>query len=273
MLTRRIREHAAKLNWVGVLVDLAIVVIGVFLGMQANNWNEDRLDRNRGQQYRQRVIDDLKANEEDFRQRAVYYRQVHDVGYAALQDLRRPQSADPTAFLLESFKAANILPRSTQRATYQEILSAGAMGLVGDESLRRRIMTYYAGLDMTDRTTATVPPYRDRVRSIMPYEIQQAILVECPEEDREDAQGRPDVFFNASCRPKLEPKEASLAAAQIRSAPGIQLDLTRVIIDADQKILQFQSMEHNAGELRAILEATVPTRSKSQPLAPGMGRK
>ncbi|HEX4800286.1 MAG TPA: hypothetical protein VFU91_03810 [Sphingomicrobium sp.] len=263
MVLRRFREHAAKHNWFSVAIDLAIVVIGVFLGMQANNWNEARLDRNRGQQYRQRLIDDLVANDEDFRQRTVYYRQVHDAGYAALQDLRRSKSADPVAFLLKSFKAANILPRSTQRATYQEILSAGALGLVGDESIRRRIMTYYAGLDMTDRITATVPPYRDRVRSIMPYEIQQTLLVDCPEEDREDAQGRPDVFLNASCRPHLDPKEAWVAAAQVRSAPGIQLDLTRSIIDADQKILQFQSMQRSAVELRAILEPTVPTRRKS----------
>ncbi len=260
MLSRRIREHAAKLNWIGVLVDLAIVVIGVFLGMQANNWNEQRLERNQGEQYRQRLIEDLDANQEDFRQRIVYYRQVHDVGYAALQDLRRSNSADPIAFLSNAFKAANILPRSTQRATYQEILAAGAMGLVGDESIRRRIMTYYSGLDMTDRTTANLPPYRDRVRSLMPYETQQAILVDCPEVDREDAQGRPDVFLNATCRPKLDSRVASLAAEQLRSAPGIQLDLTRSIIDADQKMLQFQSMLRNAAELRAILEATVPAR-------------
>lgn len=233
MLSRRIREHAANLNWLAVLVDFTIVVVGVFLGMQANDWNEERLDTKRGQEYRQRLIDDLEANQEDFRQRTVYYRQVHDVGYAALQDLRRSTSADPVAFLSEAFKAGNILPRSTQRATYQEILSAGAMGLLGDESIRRRIMTYYSGLDMTDRTTATLPPYRDRVRSIMPYEIQRAILAQCPEQDREDAQGQPDVFLNSSCLPDLDLREASLAVAQIRSAPGIQLDLTRSIIDAD----------------------------------------
>src|SRR5512146_2171943 len=115
VVLRRFREHAAKHNWFSVAIDLAIVVIGVFLGMQANNWNEARLDRNRGQQYRQRLIDDLVANDEDFRQRTVYYRQVHDAGYAALRDLRRSKSADPVAFLLKSFKAANILPRSTQR--------------------------------------------------------------------------------------------------------------------------------------------------------------
>jgi hypothetical protein len=253
-VVRRFREHLAEHNWLAVAIDVAIVVLGVFLGMQANNWNAARLDRQRGEQYRQGLINDLDANEEDFGQRIAYYRQVHDAGYAALQDLRRPQSANPTAFLLEAFKATNILPRSTRRATYQQILSAGAMELVGDESIRRKVISYYSGLDMTDATIAALPPYRDRLRSIMPYEMQRSILVDCPEMDREDAQGRPDVFLNASCRPKLDPNDAASAAAKVRSAPDIQLDLTRSIVDDDQRILQFQSMQRNAEELRAALE-------------------
>ena len=131
------------------------------------------------------------------------------------------------------------------------------MGSLGDESTRQKIMIYYSGLDMTDVLTATLPAYRDRVRSIMPYEIQQAILVGCPEIDREDRQGRPDVFLNASCRPKLDAEAAASAASQIKSSSGIQLDLTRSIMDDDAKISQFQAMQRNAAELRAALEATV----------------
>jgi hypothetical protein len=257
MAIRRFRDHVAEHNWFAVGIDVAIVVLGVFLGLQANNWNENRLNRARGEQYRQRLIDDLDANETDFGQRAAYYRQVHDLGYAALQDMRRPRSRDPAGFLLEAFKAANILPRSTRRATYQEVISAGAMGSLGDESTRQKIMIYYSALDMTDVLTATLPPFRDRVRSVMPYEIQRAILVDCPELNREDRQGRPDVSLNASCRPRLETEAAASAVLQIRSAPGIQLDLTRSIMDDESKIAQFQAMQRQAAELRAALKTAV----------------
>src|SRR4051812_37196783 len=189
MAIRRFREHVAKHNWFAVGIDVAVVVLGVFLGLQANNWNENRVNRQRGEQYRQRLIDDLRDNEEDFRQRVAYYRQIHDLGYAALQDMRGPNSLDPVGFLLEAFKAANILPRSTRRATYQEIVSAGTVGSLGDEPTRQKIMIDYSGLDMTDVLTGTLPAYRDRLRSIMPYEIQRAILADCPELDREDRQG------------------------------------------------------------------------------------
>ena len=257
MVIRRIRHHVTAQNWFAVAIDLAIVFIGVFLGMQANNWNEKRLDRERGREYRLRLIHDLEANQEDFRQRGDYYRQVHDLGYAALQDLRRPRSADPTAFLLNAYKATSILPRSTQRSTYQEILSAGASGTLGDEMLRQQIANYYFGLETTNAVIAMVPPYRDRLRSGMPYEVQKAISSDCPEVDREGTNGRPGIGLGGDCRPKLDGLLALSAAGQVRSIPGIQLDLTRSLVDDDQKILQFQSVERSAGKLRAVLETVI----------------
>ena len=43
MVIRRIREHVATHNWFAVGIDLAIVVVGVFLGIQASNWNAARI--------------------------------------------------------------------------------------------------------------------------------------------------------------------------------------------------------------------------------------
>lgn len=263
MVIRRIREHVSQHHWFAVAVDLVIVVLGVFLGMQVTNWNQARLERERGGEYRQRLIDELDANQEDFRQRAAYYRRVHDRGYAALQDLRRPQSADPVAFLFNAYAATNFLPRTTQRTTYQEILSAGATGTLGNESLVQRVAIYYFTLDTTTATIATLPPYRDRVRSGMPYEVQRAIRADCPEINFENRKGRPNVVIDVSCRPKLDSALASSAARQVRSIPDIQFDLTRSLVDDDQKILQFQTMERNARKLRAILEVTVPHHRKT----------
>jgi hypothetical protein len=257
MAVRRFRDHITEHNWFAVGIDVLVVPLGVFLGLQANNWNEHRLDRQRGEQFRQRLIDDLDANEQDFRQRAIYYRQVHDLGYAALQEMRRSDSRDPVAFLNAAFKASFILPRSTRRATYQEIVSAGAMGSLEDESTRQKIMIYYSSLDMTDVLTAPLPPYREKLRGIVPYELQRAILVDCPELNLRDRRGRPDVSLNATCRPKLDRKAAASAASQIRTAPGMKFELTRSIMDNRSKISQFETMRAEAKELRAVLEAAV----------------
>lgn len=40
MLLRRISKHINDQNWFAVLIDFAIVVFGVFIGIQVANWNE-----------------------------------------------------------------------------------------------------------------------------------------------------------------------------------------------------------------------------------------
>ena len=42
MVVRRIRDHVATHNWFAVGVDFLIVVVGVFMATQADNWNETR---------------------------------------------------------------------------------------------------------------------------------------------------------------------------------------------------------------------------------------
>src|SRR5689334_15102851 len=45
MIMRRLTARLREENWVAVTIDFVIVVIGVFLGVQASNWNQGRLER------------------------------------------------------------------------------------------------------------------------------------------------------------------------------------------------------------------------------------
>ena len=42
MLLRRVMEHVKTQNWFAVGIDLVIVVVGVVIGIQVANWNDDR---------------------------------------------------------------------------------------------------------------------------------------------------------------------------------------------------------------------------------------
>lgn len=45
MLLRRVIKHVNEQNWTAIGIDLIIVVIGVFLGIQVSNWNDERTVR------------------------------------------------------------------------------------------------------------------------------------------------------------------------------------------------------------------------------------
>jgi hypothetical protein len=47
MLLLRVVEHLRKQAWTAIAIDFVIVVLGVMLGLQVNNWNEARLERQR----------------------------------------------------------------------------------------------------------------------------------------------------------------------------------------------------------------------------------
>ena len=61
MLLRRIIEHVKAQNWTAIVIDFVIVVVGVFIGIQVSNWNDERKDASRTQSYYNRLIADLES--------------------------------------------------------------------------------------------------------------------------------------------------------------------------------------------------------------------
>ena len=61
MLLRRVIEHVKTQNWIAVAIDFVIVVVGVFIGIQVANWNDDRKDRTDEVYFLSRILVDIDA--------------------------------------------------------------------------------------------------------------------------------------------------------------------------------------------------------------------
>lgn len=64
MKLRRVVEHIKHQHWTAIVIDLAIVVLGVFIGMQASNWNQERSNDQQSAIFTARLKADLR--EEDW---------------------------------------------------------------------------------------------------------------------------------------------------------------------------------------------------------------
>lgn len=62
MILRRMTQALRRQDWFTVFVELMIVVLGVFFGLQANNWNEARADRQREAGYLQGLAQDIRID-------------------------------------------------------------------------------------------------------------------------------------------------------------------------------------------------------------------
>ena len=45
MILRRLTANFKTQNWIAIAIDFLIVVVGVFVGIQASNWNQARLEK------------------------------------------------------------------------------------------------------------------------------------------------------------------------------------------------------------------------------------
>ncbi len=67
VILRRFTKHISEQNWFAVWIDLIVVVSGIFLGLQASEWNESREDVQWERAFYQDLNGDLERDLQDLR--------------------------------------------------------------------------------------------------------------------------------------------------------------------------------------------------------------
>ena len=160
MIPRRIYEHVKAHNWFAVAIDFVIVVVGVFVGLQVNNWNAARQDRARESFYLEGLATDIGSDIAEIDEII----RVSTVRLSALNLLLWPDRASPAGFrsargIIEIEKAPPFSAEESgstgvamfilttlegNRLAYDTMINAGGVGLVRDASLVREVQSYYA---------------------------------------------------------------------------------------------------------------------------------
>lgn len=252
MVIRRIREHVVTHNWFAVGVDLVIVVAGVFLGTQANNWNEARLERVKAHAYRERLIADLRGNERETHEKQVYYSAVLGHATAALAAFDKPASQLGEQFLIDASQATQVYSTRPKRFTYDELVAAGDLDLLGN--LGERVGTYYVLLDNASNLTGQIPPYRERLRREIPYHVELPIRQHCSDINVQNNSGVWQTTLPASCTLGLDRTTVARGVARLRAAPELDRDLSRYVFFLRQTINFQRGSERRARDLRQIIE-------------------
>lgn len=253
MVIRRIRRHVVTHNWFAVFIDLVIVVVGVFLGTQANNWNEARIERSAAADYRREIIADLKTNEVDLASRQAYYRAVRSHALSALAVVESRATRDSEQFLVDAYQASQVWSRPLTRAAYDEMVGAGLSRSIGDKDMRARLTAYYTAIKQFDVTALGVTTYRERSRRTMPYAVQEAIQHKCGDRVTTLPSGAQTATLPDRCALGLDSEAVAAASAKLRAAK-LSEDLTRQIADLDQKIAGFDRFGKLSRSLRLLLE-------------------
>jgi hypothetical protein len=257
MILRRVIAHFRKQEWTAIAIDFVIVVIGVFIGIQVSNWNAARAEQRRADELYDRLVADIRSERRNVAATVAYYEATVAYARTALREYEAPGSVDPEAFVVGAYQASQYLAPVTNRSTFEDMVATGALGLVRSETVRAKLIGYY-GFDWTDNALVSLrPAWREAVRGVMPYPLQEAILAACG--DREQRDGRTVIItLPESCDIDMPAAETVRASADLLAAPGFEQALRYQLSENAARVGAFVSVQNQLDDLIAAIEEGAP---------------
>jgi hypothetical protein len=178
-LLHRLREH----DWLSAGIELVIVVVGILVALTVSNWNQDRVDRDRGERFEERLRAELVSDRTAMNEALEFWRKVGGYGVAAMAHGERGALVEDDRWktVIAYYQASQLYPFELEDTTFLEMRDSGGLALIADESLRKRIADYYrmGGAGLRANILYHRPEYRQEIRALTPWNVQEYIWSHC----------------------------------------------------------------------------------------------
>lgn len=145
---RKIRQKLVEENKVGnylkyAIGEILLVVIGILIALQVNNWNEQRKDNNKEKIVLQSLHSEFEGNKEKI-QASI---QLHEATLGTTKDLmklfKQPNST-LKAYNLDSLieRSLGFRDISTSQSAIEDLISSGNLNLISSQNLRKLIFEW-----------------------------------------------------------------------------------------------------------------------------------
>lgn len=160
MILRRFSEAIAHRDWFTVTLELVILVVGIFLGLQVDDWNKAREDRNDERQIIERLHEDVMlADQLTLRIRDRLLNRLDEIkeGGALLFDAASSGTID--ANICASIASTSNTAINTPRlAAFDELVGTGRLDILQDAELLAALISleqYRSALASLVNTTSS----------------------------------------------------------------------------------------------------------------------
>jgi hypothetical protein len=242
--------------------EIVLVVIGILIALQVNNWNQDRIAKKEAEIFLDRLNQDLLSERLVLNERIKYYGKVRQHAKKVVNILsKNPDSLD-SQFLISVYQASQQWIYRNLRDTYDELISTGNVNLIPNKDLRKRIGLYYNETNVYMRVWYKETDYRDLVRSHIPYDVQEKIGQACEIWTEIDKEISKNVIID-DCEPNLTVEEIERSLVLLNQNNLLQnnillLAANRQITDINLKIGLFKRKLDGNEELLKLIEGSNP---------------
>ena len=254
MSLHRVIEHARKQEWTVIGIDLVIVILGVFIGIQVSNWNSERESNARGTVFAERLKADLQEEAWYYQLQLAYSRDVLANAERAVAGLGGKSTEGSEALLISTYRATQYKQKARRRSTYDELVSTGTIGLIKSATLRNTALQVYNFPTLENMAREGMQSrYREAFRMSLPNEVQRALGKNCGDRYIRvgDYKGLDDVI-DYPCRIGLPAEVIDEAAATLRANSTLVPLLRLRIADIETRLVDLTG---NNREIMQSLQA------------------
>lgn len=144
MISKRFLHRLRQQDWTGVFIELAIVVFGVFIGLQVDNWNQARQEHHQQRVVEARLLSDFKLLDSQVNQAIDQNDQLIVANHTLIQAMKRgkvlPGEDSQIKLAINRFHGYPTFSHFS--STYTELVSSGKLDLIRNEILRVALARY-----------------------------------------------------------------------------------------------------------------------------------
>ena len=206
MILNRIAQGVRKQDWFTAILELVILVIGIYIGLQVDDWVGERKDRKAETVYLELLARDVTELQQQVEAQYAFEKDKVDVGARAYKLLT---SDDPSAYQVELGELLTLLSgRRTlglNSATYEQMVSSGHLQLIRDAELRDKLVRYFAEMKRDEAIIGK--NNQDLVDDIYgPFLLQAGITMRFGRHDTEATLNRAVAIMAERLGPGYEPQ-------------------------------------------------------------------
>ena len=141
MFLRRIVQNLKTQNWTAIGLELLIVIIGVFIGTQVSNWNQDRNERRETAQLLLELKPALTSFTDFFDAAKIYYATTRAYADRALAGWRGEPTVSDEQFVIAAYQASQIYTLGLKGETWTSIFGGDRLREIENAEVRRGLTT------------------------------------------------------------------------------------------------------------------------------------
>jgi hypothetical protein len=149
MILNRITNALMNRNLATLIAEILIIIVGIFLGLQVDDWNNSRNDRIRETRYLERLYAELGEDIQNIDRSLKSQKSRRDMGRFLLDAIDNPElvRSDPSMFIRSLLQASFTFPPTISDSTFEELKFNGDMAIIQDDSFRARLSGYYGRIE------------------------------------------------------------------------------------------------------------------------------